>query len=138
VAATNSAGTGAFSTRSTAVTPAIGTTDPAPTITSRNPLQGATGVARTANLTATFSEAVTGVVAGTGVTLRNPANAPVTGTTVTYNATTRTVTINPGGTTTNNLAANTLYTVTFTTNIRDTGGNTLSAADQTWTFRTGA
>ena len=137
VAAVNSAGAGAPSGRSTAVTPRVPTTDPAPTITSRSPAQGATGVSRTGNLTATFSEAVTGVIVGTGVTLRNPANAGITGTTVTYNATTRTVTINPGGATANRMAANTRYTVTFTTNIRDTGGNPLPVANRTWTFTTG-
>ena len=37
----------------------------APTVTSRGPGSGATGVNRTANITVTFSEAVNGVVSGT-------------------------------------------------------------------------
>ena len=66
------------------------------------------------------------------MTLRSPAGATIAGV-VSYNATTRVVTLNPNA----NLARNTVYTVTLTggaTAIRDTQGAPL--ATTTWTFRT--
>ncbi|MFE4229689.1 beta strand repeat-containing protein [Arthrobacter sp. NPDC056886] len=108
------------------------TTGPAPTVTSRSAAANATGVNAAADVTATFSEAVTGV-SGTTFTLRNAAGTAVAGT-VAYNATTRVATLNP----TANLVSDTRYTATLTggaTAIRDVGGNTL--ASTTWSFTTG-
>jgi hypothetical protein len=62
--------------------------------------------------------------------LRNPAGATIAAT-VSYNATTRVATLNPNA----NLAADTRYTVTLTTGIRDAARNTL--AQNTWSFVTG-
>jgi methionine-rich copper-binding protein CopC len=107
-------------------------TGPAPTITARTPGVGATAQAVGGNITATFSEPVTGVAAATA-TVRAGAAVPV-GAVVTYTAATRVVTINPNA----NLTNDTLYTVTLTGGtaaIRDTAGNPL--ATTTWTFRTG-
>ncbi|MHA7276857.1 Ig-like domain-containing protein [Arthrobacter sp. Hz1] len=104
-----------------------------PTVTSRSPLTGATGVSTTGNMTATFSEAVQGV-SGTTFTLRNAAGT-ATAATVSYNATTRVATLDPTAT----LAANTNYTATLTgstTSIRDTANNPL--ATTSWSFTTGA
>ena len=104
----------------------------APTVTTRGPAANATGVSQTANVTATFSEAVTGV-SGTTFTLRNAAGTAVSGT-VTYNATTRVATLDPTAT----LAADTRYTATLTggaTAIRDAGSNALTTTS--WTFTTG-
>jgi hypothetical protein len=107
------------------------TTGPAPTVTSRSPATGATGVVNTANVTAVFSEAVQGV-SGTTFRLRNPAGTVVSAV-VTYDPTTRTATLNPSA----NLVAATRYTVGLagsTTAIRDAAGNPLTTV--TWTFTT--
>jgi hypothetical protein len=104
----------------------------APTVTARSAAVNATGVSQTADVTATFSEAVTGV-SGTTFTLRDAAGTAVAGT-VAYNATTRVATLNPTAT----LVADTRYTATLTggaTAVRDAGGNTL--ATTSWTFTTG-
>ena len=111
-------------------------TGPAPTVTARTPAANATGVSRTANITATFSEAVTGLpvtaaASGNFTIKRTSTNAAFTAV-VSYNGTTRVATLNPSGT----LLANTQYTVTLTSGIKDTAGNLL--APVTWTFTTGA
>ena len=131
VAATNGAGDGPFSARSSAVTPRSDFT--APTVTGRSPAPGSTAVSQSSNVTATFSEPVT--VPSTAFTLKNSAGASVPGTTVSYNATTRTATLNPGGATTTVLAADTVYTAALTGAITDAAGNSL--APVTWTFTTG-
>jgi hypothetical protein len=110
------------------------TTGPAPTITARTPASGATAVSRTGNVTATFSEKVTGVSATT-VVLKNATTGTVIPSVVTYNATTRVVTLNPSAT----LAARTKFTIKVTggaTAVRDLGGNPL--ASSSWSFTTGA
>lgn len=110
----------------TTVAPPADTT--APTVTGRAPAAGATNVARTANATATFSEAVTGT-SPTTVTLRRGKSAVAAA--VSYDATTRTVTLDPSTT----LQARSTYTVGLTNGIRDAAGNAL--AGTTWTFTTG-
>jgi methionine-rich copper-binding protein CopC len=107
-------------------------TGPAPTITARTPAAGTNAVANASNITATFSEVITGF-STTTATVRAGTAAPVAAA-VTFVAATRVLTINP----TANLANDTLYTVTLTGGtaaIRDTAGNPL--ATTTWTFRTG-
>ncbi len=130
VAAINAVGTGAFSGQSTAVTPTAGTTADtvAPTISARVPATSARSVSQTANLTVTFSEPVTGVSATT-LTLRQGTTAVAA--VVTYDAATRTATLNPNAT----LAADRTFTVSATAGIRDVAGNALAAT--TWTFITG-
>ena len=98
----------------------------------RTPSNNATGVRRTANITATSSEPVTGV-SRTTVTLRNASGNTVSAS-VSYSATTRVVTIDPDST----LSSSTQYTVTLIGGpnaIRDAAGNALGALP--WTFRTG-
>jgi methionine-rich copper-binding protein CopC len=107
--------------------------NPPPTVTARTPAINATGVARINNITATFSEAVTGVSA-TSVTLNRVSNGNLIGAVVSYNTTTRVATLNPNAT----LLANTQYRVTLTGGpaaIRDLAGAPL--ATTTWTFTTG-
>jgi len=102
----------------------------APTVTARAPAAGATGVAQTANVTATFSEPVQGV-SGTTFRLRNTLNGLNVPATVTMSGNTATLTP------TSPLANNTQYTATLTggaTAIRDLAGNPL--ATTTWSFRT--
>ena len=100
----------------------------APTVSSRTPAARATGVARSANATATFSEAVTGTTTAT-FNIRRGNN--VVAAAVSYNPATRTATVDPAA----NLAARTTYTATLTNGIRDAAGNAL--AGSTWTFTTG-
>ena len=109
------------------------TTGPAPTVTARTPATGALGVRRNANVTATFSEPVSGV-AGATVTLRNASTGAQVPAVVSYNATTRVATVNPNAA----LAASTRYQVNLiggATSIRDLAGNPLASV--TWTFTTG-
>jgi hypothetical protein len=109
------------------------TTGPAPTVSSRYPASGQTGISRTANVAAVFSEAVQGV-STTTATLRSSAGTAVAAV-VTYDATTRRLTLNPNST----LAARTVYTATLTggtTGIRDLAGNPLTTTR--WSFTTGA
>jgi hypothetical protein len=107
-------------------------TGPAPKVSSRTPAAGATGVSRTANITATFSEAVANVTAAT-FTVRVGTGAAVTAA-VTRNGTTNQWILDPGVT----LAGNTKYTVTLTggsSGISDVAGNPLTTVK--WTFTTG-
>ena len=125
VAAVNAAGTGGFSARSAAVTPR--TEFVAPTVTARSPAPGARSVSQGANLTATFSEAVTGVT-GTNFQLRHGTTAVAA--VVSYNSLTRVATLNPVAT----LPADRPYTVTVS-GVRDVAGNTMAATS--WTFTSG-
>ncbi|RAM38926.1 Ig-like domain-containing protein [Arthrobacter globiformis] len=106
------------------------TTGPRPVVTAKSPAANATGVSRTANVTATISERVTGVANGT-FALRNAATGALVSYAVSYNATTRVATLNPNVT----LAANTRYTATISASIKDAGGNPLSGLS--WSFTTG-
>ena len=106
------------------------TTGPAPALTARTPGANATGVARSAAVTATFSEPVTGIGAA-AFTLRNARTGAAVAATVSYNRTTRVATLDPSGT----LAADTRYTASLSTAVKDAGGNPLPAT--TWTFTTG-
>ncbi|MBG6059381.1 Ca2+-binding RTX toxin-like protein [Cryobacterium sp. MP_M5] len=125
VAAVNAVGTGAFSARSAAVTPRADFI--APTVTARTPAAGALAVSQTANLTATFSEPVTGVSATSVVLTQGATAVPAV---VTYNTATRVATLNPNAT----LVADRVYTVTIS-GIRDVAGNVMII--DTWTFTTG-
>jgi hypothetical protein len=106
------------------------TTGPQPVVTAKSPATNATAVSRTANVTATISENVTGVANGT-FALRNAASGALVSYAVSYNATTRVATLNPNVT----LAASTKYTATISTSIKDAGGNPLSGLS--WSFTTG-
>ncbi|MHA7155983.1 Ig-like domain-containing protein [Arthrobacter sp. TMN-50] len=130
--AVRDAANNALTTTSWSFTTGAASDTTAPTVTVRTPGSNARGVSATGNITATFSEAVTGV-SGTTFTLRNAAGTAI-GATVSYNTTTRVATLNPTAT----LPADTRYTATLTggtTAIRDGAGNPL--ATQSWTFTTG-
>ena len=106
----------------------------APTVTARTPSAGATGVSRTANVTATFSEPMQGV-GGTTFTLRAAGASSNVAAAVTYDAGTRVATLNP----TADLAANIQYTATLTGGaaaVRDLTNNPLTTVS--WTFTTAA
>ena len=105
------------------------TTGPRPTITARTPAPGAVGIARRANVTAKFGEAVSGVNRAS-VVLTTP-NGKAVAAVVSYNSRTRVAIVNP----TQTLAAGATYTVRFTNRIKDRAGNPLTAVR--WSFRTG-
>ena len=105
----------------------------APTVTGTSPAAGATGVAVTANVTGTFSEAMNAsTVTSATFTLK-------TGTTtvpaaVSYNSTNNVATLDPGA----DLASGTTYTATIdggSAGVKDVAGNAL-ASPRTWTFTT--
>ncbi|MGC0236684.1 Ig-like domain-containing protein [Arthrobacter sp. SD76] len=105
----------------------------APTVTAVSPEDGAAGVAVNTNVTGTFSEAMdAATINATTVALRNAAGAAVTAT-VTYDAPSRTVTLDP----TADLAASTTYTASISTGVKDANGNALATA-KTWSFATAA
>jgi hypothetical protein len=100
-----------------------------PTITARSPASGATGVSRTANVTATFSENVLNATKTT-FWLRKVGTSVNVSAVVTYDATLHKATLNPGVT----LAASTSYVVAIY-DIYDPTGNQVPYT--TWTFKTG-
>jgi methionine-rich copper-binding protein CopC len=107
-------------------------TGPAPTVTSKTPAAGSTGVSRTANVTVTFSEPVQ-AVSGTTFKLKDASGKVVTAV-VSQSGTTNTWILDPSVT----LAASTAYTATITggaTGVRDLAGNPLT--NVTWKFTTG-
>jgi hypothetical protein len=111
-------------------------TGPRPTVTAKTPASGATGVSRTANITATFSEDVIGIpttaAAASTFSIKQTATGTAFASAASYDSTTRVATLNPTGT----LLANTEYTVTLTSGVKDVAGNPLNAL--TWIFTTGA
>jgi hypothetical protein len=109
-----------------------------PTVTSTSPANNATGVATTASVSASFSEAVDAATVGASTfELRDASNTLVPAT-VTYSSATRTATLTPSAT----LAASSNYTALVKggatdPRIKDTAGNALAAPVQ-WTFATAA
>ena len=100
----------------------------APTVVSRSPAAGATGVGLTANVLVGFSEAMVKPSAE-AVHLRT-ADGVVVPAAVSWNATTNTVIVNP----TDALAATTTYEVVLTAGITDLAGNPVQA--ESWTLTT--
>ncbi|MEE2523899.1 DUF7594 domain-containing protein [Pseudarthrobacter sp. J47] len=123
-----------YSDRSLGTAPPPGDTA-APTVTGTSPADGATGVAVSTNVTATFSEAMNAsTINSTTFTLKTGTTAVSAA--VTYSGTGNTATLNPG----TDLAAGTTYTATVkggSTGVKDAAGNAL-ASDKTWTFTTAA
>jgi hypothetical protein len=109
-----------------------------PTVTATSPVAGATGVALSANISATFSEALNpATMNAASFELRDSANALVPST-VGFDPVTRVATLDPTPT----LATSTLYTVTVRggstdPRVKDLAGNAL-AANQVWSFTTAA
>ncbi len=100
----------------------------APTVSSTNPDDGATGVAV---ITASFSEAMNASTITTATfAVSGPGVTPVTGT-VTYSASTHIATFTP----TSALAASTAFAATVTTGVTDVAGNAM-ASDHVWHFTT--
>lgn len=103
-----------------------------PTVVKKVPASSATGVSRTANVSATFSEAMRASTVTTAtVRLQDTTTGAIVPAVVSYSATYRRATLNPSGT----LAARRTYKVLLSSSIRDRAGNRLPAT--TWSFRTG-
>jgi subtilisin family serine protease len=100
-----------------------------PTIRSRTPRPGATGVSRTSNIKVTFSEAVRGV-SSTTVRLKNLRTGFWVRAKVTYSSSTRTATLDPAL----SMYRNERYAVYVTSGIRDIAGNRFTSTS--WSFRT--
>jgi methionine-rich copper-binding protein CopC len=98
-----------------------------PTVTATSPAAGAAGVAVGADVTASFSEDVTGV-GGSSVTLVGPSGQVQA--TVSYDSATRKATLDPNA----DLVAGANYTATVSTGVRDAAGNALGSTS--WTFGT--
>jgi hypothetical protein len=103
-----------------------------PKFTAGTPANNALGVALATNVTATFSEKVTGVGTST-FTVTQDGGTPVPVTAYTSNTTGTKWTLDPAGA----LLKDTWYTVTLTSGIKDVAGNALSPAPVTWRFLTG-
>jgi hypothetical protein len=104
----------------------------APTVTTRTPAPGATGVAITSAVSAEFSEPLNpATLTSATFTLRRQGATANVAATVSYNALTRTATLQPGAV----LEGSSVYNVTLTTGVMDTAGNPLAAA-VTWSFTT--
>jgi hypothetical protein len=103
-----------------------------PTITVTSPADAATGVAPTANITATFSEAMTAATINTGTfQLRDP-SATLVAAVVSYSVGSRTATLNPSA----NLANGVTYTATVVGGaggVADSSGGVM-ASNATWAF----
>jgi Domain of unknown function (DUF4082)/Bacterial Ig-like domain len=114
-----------FTTTSSDTTP--------PTMTSMSPANGATGVGRNANVTATFSEAMDAASMSTSTFELRHQDGTLVPAAVTYDATTRVATLNP----TQTLQAGITYTATVRggpPGAKDAAGNPL-AADVVWFFK---
>ena len=101
----------------------------APALTSRSPGDNADGVSRNSSVKAGFSEELRGLGAGT-VSLRGPGGGKVKARVKVSKG--RRVTIDPR----KQLGRNKVYTVRFSSSIRDLGGNRLPSASRIWRFRT--
>jgi hypothetical protein len=101
----------------------------APTVSSTNPGDTATGMVTNQKITAIFSEPVAPASCTTTTFTLTQVVTAVSGTVTCVD---RTATFDP----TSDLAASTLYTATITTGVKDLAGNAL-AANKLWTFTTG-
>ncbi|MET1005384.1 MAG: DUF4082 domain-containing protein [Propionibacteriaceae bacterium] len=99
-----------------------------PTVTAKAPTAGATGVATSTSISATFSEPVG--AASVGFTVKNAADVSVAGT-VSYDSASSRATFTPSAA----LAAGTAYSVTVT-GASDSAGNVMDPV--TWSFTTAA
>lgn len=103
-----------------------------PTVTAETPAPGATGVDVNANATATFSEPMnSSTINSTTFTLSGPTGRVAA--TVTYDAVSRTATLDP----TSPLVLSATYTATVSGAVTDTAGNPMGTP-VTWSFTTGS
>ena len=101
-----------------------------PTITSRSPSAGATGVAVDTNIVLTFSESMNRSATVNAISIETSDNEPVVAA-YSWNDDSTVLTYNPN----DDLAEDTTYDVFVGTGARDAAGNSL-AGSETWSFRT--
>jgi hypothetical protein len=106
-----------------------------PLVTLTNPVSGATGVALTQAISATFSEAMNPLTLTTATFTVTTGGVAIAGT-ITYNPVTFIATFTPSV----SLTASTIYVATVTTGAQDLAGNALGAGSipNPWSFTTGA
>ena len=107
-----------------------------PTVTATSPASGVIGVSRTANITATFSEAMAAATINTGTVELRDASGTLVPAVMTYSTANRRATLNPTPT----LNALAIYTVTVKggaadPRVKDVAGNAL-ATSAIWSFTT--
>lgn len=108
---------------SSAVPPGIGGTV-LPAVVASGPACGATQVALNGKITVTFNKTMNpATINGTTFTVTGPGATPVAGT-VTYDPTSNVATFSPAA----NLAPNTAFTITVSTGVQDTVGNSPAAS----------
>ena len=105
----------------------------APTITKVNPLEFASGVCLQQAINATFSEAMDPLTINTATMGLKTTAGILTGGTVSYNVLNKVATFTPNS----SLVANTNYTATVTTGVKDLANNALNS-NKIWTFTTGS
>jgi Bacterial Ig-like domain len=120
------------------------TVDTKPPETTITPSSGATGVPRTTMVTAQFSEDVDGATVTTNTFMLGKgqlsssqltdATRIRSGTTVSYEPSNKTATLDPYGSNTTTLARCQWYTAKVTSGVKDKAGN--SALERMWTFKT--
>jgi len=115
--------TGCKKDTNTSVNPTV------PTVSSTDPVNNATGVARNNIVTVTFSEAMNSLTTNTSTFTLTQGTTAVTGT-VTYSG--KTATFTP----VNALSADNIYTATITTGAKNNAGDSL-ANNTVWNFTTG-
>jgi hypothetical protein len=103
----------------------------APTVSSTNPVAGAAGVARSATVSATFSEALDATTVSGSTFFIKTSGGALLPAAVSYTTATRTALLTP----TSPLPNASTITATITTGIKDVAGNKL-AADFTFSFTT--
>lgn len=110
------------------------TTQVAPQVTSRSPVDGATGVDTGTTVTATFANALdASSINSSSFTLQTTSGGTSVPATVTYDGATKTATLTPSSA----LSAGTGYTARLSTGVRSDDGTPL-AAPVTWAFTTAA
>jgi probable HAF family extracellular repeat protein len=130
VKATDAAGN--TSSASNSVTITVDKTPP--TVSRVSPANGATNVGRNTSVTADFSERMDpATLTKSTVTLVKSGTTTLISATVSYNDSTKMITLKPSS----NLAARTKYTAKLTGGVKDLAGNALSNAPYTWNFTTG-
>ena len=106
-----------------------------PTLAARSPAASATGVSRTADITATFSEAMDAATISASSFVLTDSTGSAVAAAVSYDTATRVATLNPTPT----LSSFTTYSVTIkggaAGGVKDLAGNAL-ASDASWSFTT--
>jgi hypothetical protein len=109
------------------------TSSTAPTLTSRTPVSGATGVDTATTVTATFGGAMDAASLTSSTFALTTAGGSTVPATVSYDSSTRTATLTPNAALNNSAS----YTAKLTTGVRADDGTALSP-QQTWSFSTAA